>query len=107
MFISTDKATRDSEYQNLVRFYYDTLSRSVELLGSNPDELFTLDNLQAELKRVGYFVLLVAPQYLDLLHQPKHGNEAVKRTYEQDINEIVGDVVQMGYTAGSFEHFEG
>ncbi|XP_037036812.1 uncharacterized protein LOC119074641 [Bradysia coprophila] len=121
LFISTDKALRDTEYQNLLRLYYQTLSQTVKLLGSNPDKLFTFENLQSELKRVGSFVLLVAPFYKQLSHAKATEltnwnvmcdnvgqggeqqelytllSEAGKRAYERTLNDVVGDVVRMGY----------
>lgn len=56
------------EYDNLIKIYYESLSKTVCLLGSNPDELFTFENLQDELKTVGTFALLLAPIVLQACH---------------------------------------
>lgn len=61
LFPSTDKEFRDKEYDNLLKTYHKSLSNTVRLLGSNPDELFTFDDLQSELKKYGNFALLLAP----------------------------------------------
>lgn len=61
IFLSTDKAFRDNEYANLLQLYHKSLSKTVKLLGSDPDKLFTFDDLQAELKKHGSFALLMAP----------------------------------------------
>lgn len=38
----------------------------VKLLGSNPNELFTFENLKAELKRCGNYALIMAPILLQI-----------------------------------------
>lgn len=67
IFLSTDKPFRDKEYDNLLRIYYESLSKTVRLLGNNPDELFSFDNLQEELREYGNFVLAVAPIYIQTM----------------------------------------
>lgn len=66
IFTSTDQALRDKEYDNLLQLYYKSLSRTIKLLGSNPDELFTFDDLQSELKKYGIYALLMAPMLLQI-----------------------------------------
>lgn len=121
LFTATDKELRAKEYDNLIRLYYDSLANMVRLLGSNPDELFTFDNLLSELKRVGYYVLLVAPIYLQVAYANEFTNldemcdnmvnggkqlEMVKElkgaaldAYRQRLNDVVADVVRMGYVS--------
>lgn len=38
----------------------------VKLLGSNPDALFTFDNLKSEMKRCGNFALLMGPMIIEI-----------------------------------------
>lgn len=66
IFSSTDKELRDKEYDNLLVYYYKSLSRMVKLLGSNPNNLFTFENLKSEMKRCGNFALLMAPMLLQI-----------------------------------------
>lgn len=68
IFTSTDKAFRKAEYDNLLNIYYKSLSKTVKLLGSNPDELFTFNDLQSELKAHGKFALIVAPIVIQVSH---------------------------------------
>lgn len=117
VFLSTDKRLRDSEFHNLVHSYHQTLSQTVKLYGSNAEKLFTFNDLQAEIQRIGQFMLLVAPHYMQLAQasstelakwnenmpdgeQPELYtilSKEAKRTYGEKINEIVGDIVQRGY----------
>lgn len=76
LFNSTDKALRDSEYENLLTLYYETLSKSVRLLGSDPNELFTFQNLKSELKRFGNYALIMGPLWI-LETQQQHGTDEV------------------------------
>lgn len=43
----------------MLKCYYESLSATVKSLGSNPDELFTFENLNDELRRCGNYVLIV------------------------------------------------
>lgn len=61
IFSSTNKALRDSEYTNLLKLYYESLSKTIRMLGSNPDNLFTFENLQDEMKGCGNSALFFAP----------------------------------------------
>lgn len=73
IFSSTDKNLRNKEYNNLIELYYESLSKTVKLLGSDPDELFTFENLLSELKRFGVYALLMAPMLLQV--SLAHSNE--------------------------------
>lgn len=73
IFSSTDKELRDKEYNNLIKLYYDALSNMVKLLGSEPEELFTFEDLLSELKRFGVYALLMTPMLLQV--SLAHSNE--------------------------------
>lgn len=121
LFHSTDKALRDKEFDNLLTLYYETLSKTVRMLGSDPDELFTLANLRDELKRFGNYTLIMGPLWiLETQQQPgshdlftddkfdktdngkneltlfsdlrENGQEFARR-----INDLLEDVVRLGY----------
>lgn len=66
LFTSTDKALRDQEYENLIAEYHDSLAKTVRLLGSDPNKLFTLENLKDELKRLGNYALIMGPTILEI-----------------------------------------
>lgn len=61
IFSSTNKALRHKEYMNLLKLYHDSLYKTIKMLGSDPDEIFTFENLQNELKKCGNYALLFAP----------------------------------------------
>lgn len=120
IFNSTHKALRDKEYNNLVAVYYKSLSRTVKLLGSDPEKLFTHENLIAELKRCGNFALIVTPLFIlttqvqwnesnaDDVTEHNAGkenedsfsdglSEQGRIEYDRRINELLEDIVNLGY----------
>lgn len=121
IFTSTDKALRDREYDNILKCYYDSLSKTVKLLGSNPDELFTFENLKDDLKRCGNYALIMAPcllqislaesseiSNLDEMFDKAADGEATldiitglsengQQEFDRRIGEVFEDVVRLGY----------
>lgn len=119
IFTSTDKALRDKEYKNLVKLYYDTLAKTVELLGSNPEELFTFEDLQSEFREYGNFVLVLAPVLLSVIladtseivnldemcdkvaegTSQQNVINGLKREaeYEQRLSDVIEDITRLGY----------
>lgn len=123
IFNSTDKTLRDNEYNNLITVYYESLSQTVKLLGSYPEQLLTYENLKEELKRFGNFALLVTPLFIlsaqiqlneantdddDMIEENAESkNEAdsisgglSKRNqieYDRRINGLLENIVNLGY----------
>lgn len=121
LFSSTDKALRDKEYDNLIALYHKSLCNTVKLLGSNPDKLFTLDNLKSELKRCGNFALITVPMIMQVSQADSseitNMDEMIDKTAENGselhlvtglsderqsefgrrLNEMVEDIVRLGY----------
>lgn len=103
IFTSTDKALRDKEYLNLLKHYHDSLSRTIRLLGSDPEELFTFDNLLDEMKKCGTYALLVVPMHIQIAAadkgQKENENDSANadEEYARKVNEIIGDIVDLGY----------
>lgn len=111
IFTSTDKSLRDMEYENLLQLYYDSLFKTVKLLGSNPNELFTFENSQSELKRCGLYALLLSP--LSIQISQADASELTNRDdetglvgglseirqieYERRLNGVFEDVTRLGY----------
>lgn len=105
---------RDKEYNNLIGVYYESLSQTIKLLGSDPEKLFTRENLNEELKRFGNFALIVTPLFiLSALIQLSESNtdgsveentdissglsEENQIEYDRRINGLLEDVVDLGY----------
>lgn len=123
IFTSTDKALRDIEYENMIKLYYESLSKMVKLLGSKPDELFTVKNLKDELKKCGNFALIMAPMVVEVsqadsseitkldavLDEMNEGNgmgsinlitglsEKGQLEYERRLGDVFTDIVRLGY----------
>lgn len=122
LFHSTDKALRDKEFDNLLTLYYETLYKTVQMLGSNRDDLFTFVNLKDELKRFGNYALIMGPLWI-LQTQQQAGahemftddmfdkaasekneplllsnlRESGHEDYARRINGLLEDVVRMDY----------
>lgn len=101
--------------------YYETLSKTVKALGSDPDELFTFEDLLSEVKRFGVYALLMSPMLLQvsLAHSNEISNmdEMFDRVaegeskinlvtglssegqseYHRRLNEVFEDVINLGY----------
>lgn len=121
IFSSTDKALRDKEFGNLIALYHKSLCNTVKLLGSNPDKLFTIDNLKSELRRCGNFALLTTPMIMQVsqadsseianmdemfdksaesgseLHLVTGLSDERQSEFAQRLNETVEDIVNWGY----------
>lgn len=121
IFTSTDKELREREYDNLLKIYHDSLSTTVKLLGSNSDELFTLNDLKDELRICGNYAFLLVPMLLSVSladsseisnldemcdkiaegetrHELITGlNENAQLEYEQRLNDAFDDLIKLGY----------
>lgn len=120
IFTSTDKAFREKEYENLLKVYYNSLSNTVKLLGSNPDELFTLNDLKDELRICGNFAFILTPMILqvsladsseianldEMCDKSAEGqtvdvlsglNEKAQLEYGQRLSGVIDDIINLGY----------
>lgn len=61
IFGNLSKEFRDQHFNTLLRTYHESLSEIVKRLGSDPQKLFTFDDLQSELQKYGDFALLCVP----------------------------------------------
>lgn len=52
---TSDKEFRDKNLTNLIKYYYERLSAAIRRLGSDPDQLFTFDDLWSLLKKYGKY----------------------------------------------------
>lgn len=121
IFTSTNKELRDAEYDNLLQVYHGSLSKMVKSLGSNPDDLFSMDDLKDELKRCGNYAFLLAPMLIsvsmadssdisnldEMCDKIAEGerrqelitglNDKAQIEYEQRLNDAIEDLVRLGY----------
>lgn len=122
---STDGPLRKAEYENLLKYYYQTLSDSIRRLGSDPEKLFPRDAFDKELKRFGNFAFLISlwmtqlmladpddipdldeftenldnSPTIDLELFSKKGKEK-DQEYNRRINDLVEDFLALGYYSG-------
>ena len=101
LFTSTDKSLRDKEYDNLIKLYYESLSKTVKLLGSEPNELFTFENLQNELKRCGIYALILSPFSIQTSQadssQITSFDEMSEKSAKGEVYEFITGLSEKGY----------
>ncbi|CAH1717920.1 unnamed protein product [Chironomus riparius] len=99
IFSCTVKSLRDKHYQEFINFYYDSLSRFIVRLGSDPEKLFPRHAFDDHLKKFGKFGLimgvLVLPVFTSDVDEVPDMDEfvsnlnEVESTNEEDNNEAV------------------
>lgn len=119
MFSATDKELRDKEYHNLLRIYHSSLTDMIRKLGSNPEKLFSFDDLQIQMKKCGKFAMLMTPVLIQIMlanaedisnmddvsqqMDKKEKNvgivkvltcEKTKQAYKKRIQEIISDILK-------------
>lgn len=58
---------RDLHFDALLRLYYDNVSETINQCGSRAEELFTFEDLQAQLKQFGRYGVIRAPILLQII----------------------------------------
>lgn len=123
MYTSTVKELRDKHYETLLQTYYNALASTIKEAGSDPDSLFTYENLQEQLKRFGKFALLTAPMLLQVITaDPKDipdmdeiaeeiakekqmekinfeviTDQKTQNSYNVRVRDVINDVIKNGY----------
>lgn len=67
LFSATDHESRAKDYENLLHIYHSSLTDIVQKLGSDPQKLFTFDDLQNQLKKFGKFSLVMSPILIQIM----------------------------------------
>lgn len=119
IFTATDKALRDREYANLMKFYYVELTAAIRRLGSDPAALFPEHEFYGHLKKFGKYACVLVPFIIQLMMaDPKDvanmeqvskadGDanvdfvrgyaEETQQKYADRINEFMENFVECGY----------
>lgn len=121
IFTATDKPFRQLHYEDLLKTYYTSLSDTIRKLGSDPDKLYTYENLQSQLSKFAEYALLMAPMMIWLTIAARSGNigsideytkvlevddtatliapfdEQTELKYSTWINDLVTDMINYGY----------
>lgn len=66
IFTVTDKQFRQQHYHSLLEIYHNSLSQTIEKFGSDPEKLYTFDNLQSQLRKFGDFAVLFASMIIQV-----------------------------------------
>ncbi|XP_031616814.1 uncharacterized protein LOC116336810 [Contarinia nasturtii] len=61
IFSGTDRELRTQHYETLLKTYHTSLSETIKKLGSDPDKLYSYDNLTMQMKKYGEYALLYGP----------------------------------------------
>ena len=108
---STDKDIRRDHWHALIGVYYATFSKTLTTLGSDPQKLFTFEDLQADLRRLAPVVFIYTPViYTELLahdHDFVEGSDteifavsvddSTVQAFTKRVNDIADDFVEFGY----------
>lgn len=118
IFTCTDKALRTREFKHLLETYHKSLSRTINLLGSNADKLFTMDDLTAEMELCGKYALLLGPVLIPISLADSSQitnldemcektvendefitdlNDAAQSEYGQRLSDVIDDIIALGY----------
>lgn len=117
LFGSTDKKLRSKYYNDIIKIYYQQLALNVRSMGSDPDKLFTYDDLQSELKRCGNLAIVMAPMQIllylakgeDMLDLDKfsetggsvniiqNADEHYKMVCKERVCDVINDLIDLGY----------
>lgn len=60
LLTSTEKSLRDQHLMELLHVYYDALAETLKASGSDPEKLFTFEDLAQQLKQFGEYGLTMA-----------------------------------------------
>lgn len=104
-----------------MKHYHRTLAETIKKLGSDPEKLFTYDDLEGQLKKFGHFAFIWGPMItqmmmadpsdipdLDTLSQEIVDNKGdiefikafegdEKVAYETRLQDLIGDLIDLGY----------
>lgn len=64
---STEKKLRDEHYHDLLQTYHDSLTEIVQRCNSDPEKLFTFEELEAQLAPFGTYGVMEAPLTVSLM----------------------------------------
>lgn len=101
IFTSTDKATRDKEFDYLLRIYYDRLSKNIQKLGSDPNVLYSYEQLKRELPLCGDFLLVLLPMLTQLSLVEARNASEVDDTFDVCVRGAVRPDLLVGLNANA------
>ena len=111
LLTSTDKQTRHDHWDALLEAYYSTFADCLTKLGSDPQALFSFENLQEELRRIApmvflytpitYAVLFVSEEDLDNKSNDEFfvisSKGSAMEAFNKRVADLADDLVELGY----------
>lgn len=67
IFASTDKSFRDNHYDELMKVYHTSFCKFLKRLGEDPEQLFSFEDFQKQLKKFGRFGMPMALMLVPLI----------------------------------------
>lgn len=67
IFASTDKPFRDEHYDELLSIYHNSLSKFLKRLGEDPEQVFSFEEFQKQLKKYGRFGMPMALMLIPMI----------------------------------------
>lgn len=64
---STDKSLRNEHFDDFLQVYYSSLAAMIRRCGSDPEKLFTFENMQQQLSQFGVYGILTTPMLLSIM----------------------------------------
>lgn len=64
---STTTDLRTKHFNNLISLYYKSLNATIKMCGSDPEQLFTFEQLQKQFKKFSKFGVLISPILIKLI----------------------------------------
>lgn len=101
IFTSTDKPTRDTHFENLLRIYYERLETNVRKLGSDPTVLYPYEQLMRELPMCGDFLLLTLPMLTQVALVEARNASEVDDAFDVCIRGVVRPDMLVGLNANA------
>lgn len=64
---STDKDMRDEHIHEFLKLYHTSVAEQIRTFGSDPEKLFSYADFENQLRKFGYYGVLLAPMVLPVL----------------------------------------
>lgn len=101
IFTSTDKMTRETDFENLLRIYYGQLASNIEKLGSDPNALYPYEQLKSDLPLCGDYLMVSVPILMQVsLVVARNANE-VDDTFDVCFRSAVRENSLVGLSANA------
>lgn len=95
---STEKELRDKHFDDLLRTYYDSLAKTITLLGSDPSKLFTYEQFLEQYRKFSIYGFLMAPVLVQVVTVEANDIPDMDALTEDSTFEFMGKGASPRYT---------